>query len=622
MQQTAAEVQTRTKSSSTGDRNPGWLFVAILVAISGVVVITYLTIAMTLNRGFDWTDEGFVYAMISSNRISDGEFWGFQHLLHPLYSFFGESVLAFRVLRLLAYVLLSLALCAIAREILRAIGLTLRRSSWVLIVLVAQVGTFAAWSYPPRYLGYNELSSWAAQLGGALLLLALVRTRTPQRSAAHSRIPLWSIWAAVGVLLALLFFAKITSAILLFILAMVVLVLSGKRGGRLKNLGSLLGGAVLALLLMLAFGVPVVAYTKSISALLMNPAAQAESGYSLTDLLPVYLQSASLTIGALAVPIVLASIALIVSQGLGKGQTGKGPASRTILSIENVAFALTMLLAMLLILPNNQSTWNHIGIANTFLFCLAIIAFAILLRMPPRADARAPRPGVTVGIAAVLFALVPLVNGVGTNNPIFGQTVFSATLWAVGAATTICLLWEQSHSRSASIRTLPVLLLGVAVATSGLAVAADVFSHPYRTRPYFEQTTVVGTGDLRGIKLLASEAELFEWIHDAGIRQEAEGVPTLSIASPGALLAFNSSGWTNIWPGPDWASSIARSCETNPPKDLFVLQAGSTTEDAEDYQKLVSGLESCGISFPEDFSIVEERKDPHPVSSLSVWRLK
>jgi hypothetical protein len=98
--------------------------------MAAMVLVTYAAIGWTLRRGFGWGDESFVYTLIASNRQAIGEAWGFQHLLHPLYVLTGESVLAFRVLRLAGYVLLSVALVWAARFVMHRIGITIPRSGW------------------------------------------------------------------------------------------------------------------------------------------------------------------------------------------------------------------------------------------------------------------------------------------------------------------------------------------------------------------------------------------------------------------------------------------------------------------------------------------------------------
>ena len=178
--------------------------------IAVIVLLTYAAIVWTLPRGFDRTDEAFGYVLIASDRIATDVPLGFQHLLHPLYQLTGQSVLAFRVLRLLGYVLLSIALVSCAWAVTSRIGIRISRSGWAFILLFAQVGTFLAWSYPPRYPGYNEVTSWFAQLGIAMILLTLSWVGSATRRQGTFWVP-WLIWAGLGAVTVLLVFAKVTS---------------------------------------------------------------------------------------------------------------------------------------------------------------------------------------------------------------------------------------------------------------------------------------------------------------------------------------------------------------------------------------------------------------------------
>jgi len=56
-----------------------------------IVFFTYVGILWTLRHGFGWGDGAFIDTMIATNRMAIGEAWGFQHLLHPLYTVTGES---------------------------------------------------------------------------------------------------------------------------------------------------------------------------------------------------------------------------------------------------------------------------------------------------------------------------------------------------------------------------------------------------------------------------------------------------------------------------------------------------------------------------------------------------
>lgn len=587
-------------------------FIGVIGTLTG---LTFLLILLTLHRGFDWSDEGFVFTLLTNNRVSDGEVWGFQHLLHPLFSGLGESVLAFRVLRLIGYVALSILLCWIAKLTLNILGLSLRRSSWIIVLLIAQIGTFAAWSYPPRYLGYNELAAWISQATGALLLFVLLSSRAS--SAHRPRFPRVAVWGIVGVLIAMAFIAKFTAALLLFMLAIVIVFFVPSTRERLLSTAALAGGLLASIIVMLIAQVPVVDYSLNVLALLGDSSAQSASGYSIGSLLAIYMQSGSVTIAAIAVPAIIIALGLIVSKGWRKDTLS--PPTPLVASIEHVAFAFIVVLGLIMVLPRSESNWDTVGISNTLLFSVVVVGFSILARFP--SPLSGPKPAITVTLALLLFALTPLVSGIGTNNPIFGQTMFSATLWAVGAAVMLSLFVERANAFSLLARIIPLIILSFFALTASLAVVGDVFVHPYRSAPYFEQTTEVTSGALEGLSLLPQDAALATWLDEAGTRHDAAGVPTISLATPGALLAFNASPWTNAWPGPDWAVSIERACTNEFPEGMFVLESGESAPGASAYDKAVTGLAACNISFPQDFAKVDERPDDNPWHNITIWKL-
>jgi hypothetical protein len=615
----------RAETSTAAERvgHPERILWIVAAAVGLIVAMTLAVIIVTLNRGFDWSDEGFTYVMIASDREATGEFWGFQHLLNPLYELFGSSILAFRVLRLIGYIALSIALTAIAKAALDALGFSLRRSSWIVVLLVAQVGTFAAWSYPPRYLGYNELSAWLTQLGGAVLILLVVSGRAAVTAPLPRRI-VGVLWAVVGFVVASLFVAKISAAIVFGLFALVVALLPASSTRRWTRVGFAAAGAAVALLAMLVVGVPVFGYARSVLGLLVNPAAQAASGYSLSSLLLVYLASASLTLGALAVPVLLAAVTLVFSRGVGRRTLG-GARSRA--ATEHVVLVLAILLMLMVMSipvfpPGGIGIWDALGVGNTFVYFAAVLAFAILSPRVLRSHVVAGHRTTTMATLVVLFTLIPLVSSLGTNNPILGATVFSTTLWAVGVGVGLVALWERSRASWPILRATPLLLVVAIVAASAFSVAGDVLAHPYRTALYLSQKTPTTVADFRGLRLSEGEVDLIQWLDDSGEELEADGVPALSTASPGALLAFNASGWSNPWPAPDWSDSITRTCLADRPDDLFVLQSENEKPGVRVHDQLTTGLAGCDIRFPDDFERVAHHASENPAHDLTIWRLR
>ncbi len=177
---------------------------SVLVALGAIAAIIW-----ALPRGFDWTDEAWVYSLIDNSRVTYGEPWGYQHVLHPVWELLGETVLAFRILRIVGYVLLGFASAFVFIVFARARGWELSIGQRIVLFAASQIGTMIAFSYPPRYVSYNELASWFSQSIVLLAMLIFVNAKDERtaRSMARQLLP----WFGIGFLLAMLFGAKITT---------------------------------------------------------------------------------------------------------------------------------------------------------------------------------------------------------------------------------------------------------------------------------------------------------------------------------------------------------------------------------------------------------------------------
>lgn len=467
----------------------------------------------------------------------------------------------------------------------------------------------------------HELTSWCTQLVSVVLIALLLRRERPGASGRSDR----ALWLAVGVLLGILLMAKITAGLFLPLLAVGAAGLATMGGRWFARLGALLGGFAATLLLLAVSGVPVVDYLLNSFRLGADPVSQVGSSYSITSMLRTYITATVDTVRLLAIPILLVALIVLAVRGIGRRGSG-GDRERGAAPIEHVAVLLFVVLAVLLIdvvaITGSLASWTSLGAFNLFLLVVALFVFAAHLAevVPPVAAARRGRA--RLALAVVVFTLAPLVSALGTNNSIVGHTVFSVTIWAVGAGVALVVLSRTSRAVTTSARLLPLGLALLVMLISSAAVTADAVRHPYRSTPLFTQTSTISSGDLRGIRVTEEEASLVAFLGAAADSLDAAEVPTLSLASPGALLAFNSSGWSAIWPGPGWAASIALSCDADRPDDLFVLQLRSSLEGADAYDRLVSGLQECGISFPDDFEVVDRHRSGEDARDVTIWRLR
>lgn len=592
--------------------------------MAAIGLATYAAIVWTLRHGFGWGDESFVYTLIASNRQSIGEAWGFQHLLHPLYILTGQSVLAFRVVRLAGYILLSLALVWAARLVVRQLGMSIPRSGWVFILILAQVGTFLAWSYPPRYLSYNELASWFVQAGVALILVSLAWGSSPVHDQRASP-ALGAIWAGLGGLTTLLIFAKVTSAASFVVILGLAFFVPNPYLRLWKRAASLGVGSAAVLVLLYMGQVPISFYLKNAYSLVFDKSVRDAFAHPTTNMISIYLNSLLLTVRWLAPAVLLFALIMatfsskvrVACDGAGERRWG------TTGAIDGVTWILGVLLFIALILLPRKDVWSYLGELVVFIGSAGIIGLAILA--PDCAAIRRSRMSpfsVAVGAAAIVAA--PFISALGTNNRLAGQFLFTATLWSVVLGITLVLLTQRATLLRSRARSLPSLIGCLVILLAAVAVKSDI-ANPYGTQPLLSQQTSTSVPEFRGILLTDLDATYISWVSAAGDSLGAANVPATAINSAGALYAFNHSGYANPWVGREWlaaSNSMRIACTTKPLTDLFVLQPGSTTGEDPSAIRVTKTLAECGVNFPADFQVVAHRRFAARGPAMTIWRLK
>ncbi|MDO8108497.1 hypothetical protein Q6348_14970 [Isoptericola sp. b441] len=582
--------------------------------MAATAFVAYAVIVWTLPRGFDWTDEAFVDVMIASNRVAVGEPWGFQHLLNPLYVLTGESVLALRIMRLGGYVLLSVALVLLARAILRRLSIAVGRSGWLAVLLIAQVGTFVAWSYPPRYLSHNELASWLSQIGVALALLSLAwgLSGTDARLAARA---LWPVWLGLGAATALLVFAKVTSGVA-FAAVLALIYLVPNSTFRAWKRGTAAGaGAAAVLLLLWGSGYPIRAYWHNVTSLFLDPSAQADFDHPISELVAMYGRTLADAGKAVLPALALFALAMVTAR-LARRHSGGG-------AWRWASWLLGALLVVALLRLPKVSVWDYLGALIVFLGLAGVIGLLVLRGEGATTHGSAAHRRIAVAAGGIALTAAPFISAVGTNNNLPGQFLFAATLWAVLLGVALVLLAEHDMALRSPAQVIPVAIVCTLLLMSALAVKASA-DEPYRTPSLWSQDTTTSAPEFRGMLLTKGEAEWMDWMSNAGKSLHADGVPTIAISSPGALYAFNHSGYANPRIEsylPVSVSSVRSACRKGPPKDLFVLQPGTAVSDGPSTVGVAAALAECGIDFPGDFALAASREAPEPAFDMRIWRL-
>ena len=587
-----------------------------LLVMALVVLVTYLRIVWLLPRGFDWTDESFIMSMTASDRIAVGEPWGFQHLLNPLYRLTGESVLAFRVLRLVGYVAVSAAVVLLASAALHRIGVTIGRAGWALVVVFSQVGTFIAWSYPPRYLSHNELASWFSQVGVALILLSLAwGTSHADRRSAKA---MWTIWLTLGATTTVLVFAKVTSGVAFAAVLAVVLLVPNNQLRLWQRVVGAAGGGGGALLLLWLLGAPIGPFFRNVIAVATDGSAQAAFGHPLSALVPYYIDSMLTTWNVVLTALVLFTLSM--APLLRRVQMD--PSRTRLGGWDRLVWIFAALLAVTLVALPRADPWLYAGYLAVFMGAAALIGFALACGDDDAMSGSGFRRVATVVVAGGALVSAPVIASVGTNVALAGHFMFSATLWATALGIALVLLGEGARRLGTPARAVPALiaLVLVLLATAGVEKSAR---QPYRMEALESQQTPTSVPELRGLLLTESEAEWIDWVAEAGESLGADGVPAIAISSPGALYAFNHSGYANPWTDAMWPASFSAlqvAC-AEPPPDLFVLQPGTSNPDDPSTVGTVASLAACGINFPNDFEMVDEYRSTEPERAMAIWRL-
>ena len=588
-----------------------------LLLMAFVVVVTYLRIVWLLPRGFDWTDESFIMSMTASDRIAVGEPWGFQHLLNPLYRLTGESALAFRVLRLVGYLAVSAAVVLLAKAALRRIGVTIGRAGWALVVVFSQVGTFIAWSYPPRYLSHNELASWFSQVGVALILLSLAwgTSRADRRSAKA----MWTVWLTLGATTTVLVFAKVTSGVAFAAVLAVVLLVPNNQLRLWQRVVGAAGGGGGALLMLWLVGAPIGPFFRNVISVATDGSAQAAFGHPLSALVPYYIDSMLTTWNVVLTALVLFTLSMApllrrVPVAALHARLG---------GWDRLVWIFAALLAVTLVALPRADPWLYLGYLVVFMGAAALIGFAVAWGGDAAMGGGSGfRRVETVVVAGGALVSAPVIASVGTNVALAGHFMFAATLWATALGVALALLGEGARRLGTPARAVPALIALVLVLLATAAVEKSA-RQPYRMAALASQQTPTSVPELRGLLLTESEAEWIDWVAEAGESLGADGVPAIAISSPGALYVFNHSGYANPWTDAMWPASFSAlqvAC-TEQPSDLFVLQPGTSTPEEPTTMGTVAALAACGIEFPDDFEVVDEYRSTEPARAMTIWRL-
>jgi hypothetical protein len=609
-----------TASRAIGTLSSGLVVAAVIAAALG----SSFLIAVQFFRGFEMSDEAFVYSLtLAGGSLDRGWFFGYAYLTAPLFDLVGQQVWAMRVVRFLLYLAVGLALMSAVVAVLRRVRPRdgqLNAWSYFALIGAAFLGSYWAWGYLPPVISYNELASWFALL--AIVPILFIESGWLSR---YKWMPIM-MGAVSGVFLTFLIVSKLPTA--LGLLAVLVTYIFLLRGPSLRwlyaGVGLGLGVASTCLVSLLA-GLPTTElFQQGTRALVTGDGAP--GGYQPSTLLRDYMVTAQDAIFVLRGPILLLVLAMLVFYFVVSALRSEVVPSP---KVSGAALAL----ATLFLLFSFVWAWGlglgrggggeafAIGFAMTYFCVTAGLLFVVsLVRL--RGEDR------MIWLrAGLLLIAAPLLVVAGTNNPFTFQLhlVIAPVLLLATASGVVIWLKTTSALKNLFGFSLAAAIAGVGVSAFTLsALWQGVWANPYRQLPLDEQTFVNPQGILRWVGTDEATRNLAQGLpqiaRDLGLTETA----TTAWDNPGLVLFFNNSQFASTWQLPLVTTSTAELFEAcaAAPQTLIVLDDGADDrrQRAGEPSLFYDAVTSCGAKYPSEYSTVANLQPPAGSPAISTPR--
>lgn len=165
------------------------------------ILLVSKSIFVALNRGMDWTDEAWVVAVSRDWSREPGSLSLFNYLTFILLKISLDDILIVRIIRVSLYLLICFYFVSVVLKTFTQGKLKLFE-----IKVIACIASFlcmlVAFSYPPRYISYNELTSW--------IVCSIIATYLKNYEVSESMGQVKKKFVLIGFLNSLLFFCKIS----------------------------------------------------------------------------------------------------------------------------------------------------------------------------------------------------------------------------------------------------------------------------------------------------------------------------------------------------------------------------------------------------------------------------
>lgn len=574
---------------------PVWLQWLPSSLLSAVALILAALIIWGMNRGINFYDEGYGLLLISNpwDYLYNVHIFGIY--LHALSAISPLGIVELRVLRLVVKVVVSVILSLATASYLKSSLRSWYVPAWRLIPY-ALLGSFTNYSIFQQTPSYNNLTDWLATLCFALGLWLCAN-----REGKHQYSLKWFIAGLLGFGLSLLTITKISSALALGLLLILLLVVHRRHVPLAGVLSSLTIGGLLGLLVTawmfygltleapVQFGRQLARVAHTLKVISQISPHHREMAHKIASSL-FYILSVSLKAFAPVAAVVLGCrwlLPRIVAREKALAWTVAAGVATCVLSI----------LAWRLYRCGGSAypDYDHAFIAYVVLaMTLVALKFAFTpLSLPTSLSQQAVGPacwGLASGLSALLVAA-------GTGDPIY----INAMLHLTPAVVAVGVVQENlaRGSRSALVRLAPVVLLCALV---GCHVLDGFLFRPFGQYPLLQATAEVSyPASPRPIMLSPNHAHLVEGVQKllkAGHFQPGQdvlalyGIPALVYLVGGRAPGFP---WISNVPAiQSWIADMVRSQVRTEGFEPFVVTQDPSTTALAPYLP-------AGLSFPNDF---------------------
>jgi hypothetical protein len=463
-----------------------------------VIAFCVSLLVRAAGRGLDLTDEGIYLNIYRAWRHPDLTFTGAPIVFGPVFQLLGWSIPGLRLVKLVSLIATSAILATVTTGFAfrHLPPTTLRREKQVIIVLVGVIATFAVYAWLPQSPGYNELS---IMLSSLCISMALMWSMSTGRKALVCA-------ALLGFVTILLFLVKWPSAICTSAGITGFIFASGRRKHFVAFVvRALAGGALAVMFVQVVAGgfIERVRVLGSSSDTILKGAGLIDA-YLRPYLLNIQdtAHNVALVVGPVMVPALIVALLLI--------------RRRPFLACSVYAAGLFLLIPWARhkqFLSGGEVSVVHLE--STFpIFFTAALGVIVLLFVRNGRNSHAPELGhltkvfepksLVAGLA--LVSLAPLLQAVGTGNPMFRIAYCAGGAWATAVGVMMLITVE----RGGKAFMLPALAALLGLCAVGLLPGIQGFwTDSFRVGQMWKESHALpGVPELKGVKLDETTAGL------------------------------------------------------------------------------------------------------------------